>query len=193
MAVKRDQVPKWQQEVGERIKDARIDKGFKSQKAFAEALEKYRREFFPEFKPFTKNDAEQLENGGKCIKAEHIISVSNVLDISCDYILKGYKPEDKSLVDEFGFSPKALIALRSKGFAGEVLSFFMDKNLIELLYQLMRYFEMEQVDYSGLNAREQITNLDVERLRIIESLKTWRLEYLHSKKKKKDDGGEKNE
>lgn len=193
MARKRDQVPEWQWDIGKRIQEVRKIKGYKNQEDFADALEDYRKEHFPDFKPFYRNDVEHIENGGVDLKAQHILAVQGVLGMSCDEILLGYKPEDQSLVDEFGFSPKALIALRNNDHAGEVLSFFMDNNLIELLYSLKQFFEMEPVDYTGTNTVEQIDKLDLARYRIAERLKTWRLTYLGSIRNRKNGGGEKNE
>ena len=182
MARRRDQVPEWLWEIGKRIQDARESKGYKNQTDFAEALEEYRRVHFPDFKPFTRNDAEQLENGGKDIKAEHILSVCGVLNVSADEILTGYKPEDQNIVDEFHFSPRALIALRQQGYAGQTISFFMDNFLIEMLDELKRYLVMDVHD--APNEREQLDKIELAELQFYKHMSTWRHTYLSMNKRK---------
>ena len=182
MARPRDQVPDWLWEIGKRIQDARKTKGYANQTDFAKALEEYRQEHFPNFKPFVRNDVDQLENGGKDLKAEHILSVCGVLNVSADEILAGHKPEDQNLVDEFHFSPMALIALRQQGYAGQTLSFFMDNNLIEMLDELKRYLEMDTHD--SPNERDRLRDIELAELQFYKRLSTWRRTYLTMNKRR---------
>ena len=180
---KRENVPVWKCEIGERIRDTRMDEGL-TQLEFAQKLEEYRVDHYPQFKSFTRNDVENLENGGKDIKVEHIMSICAVLGISCNYLLTGVEEKDKTVVDDLGLSGSTIISLRMRDFAGDTLSFFMDNHLIELLYELKRFIELDESDlqsYTGISKPEQV---DLARFRFVEQLKTWRSMYRAEKRTK---------
>ncbi len=182
MARPRSDIPDWKWDIGQTIKEIRVEQGYKTQEQFAKALEDYRIMHFQELKPFTRNDVDQLENGASAYKVEQVLTVCGVLGLSCDEVLRGNKPEDQKIVDEYGISGKILVALRNNDHAGETLKFFMDNQLIELLYELRKYIEMDEKDVKGISGISSADWINYQRYLFAERLKTWRTTYRVNKK-----------
>jgi len=182
MAKPRCDIPEWKWDIGQAIRTIRLQKGYKTQEQFAEALENYRTTHYPEYKPFTRNDVDQLENGASAYKVEQVLAICDVLGLSCDEVLRGNKPEDQKIVDEYGLSGKILVALRNDDHAGETLKFFMDNQLIELLYELRRYIELDDKDLEGISGISSADWINYQRYLFVDRLKTWRNTYRLNKK-----------
>lgn len=123
--------------------------------------------------------------GKTALKEVDILSLAKALDVSTDEILIGCPPQDRKNMEEYGLSPKALIALRNHDYAGETLSFFMDNNLIPALVELKKYIEMEHwLTDENMTIRSVLDQNDLVRFRFVENLKKWKNTYWQNKQSK---------
>jgi len=176
-------------QIGWNLQDARR-KADLTQKELADKLNQYSDENKANFpKEYSRRDIEQMENGRKEIRFPGlVIALADILETNCHTLLTGYAPEDMNIVNDLGLSTNALVSLRAHDYAGNVLSFFADNDLIELLATIKRYI---QSDSQWQNV-EGVGNVDVTdsvRLGIAEAIKTFRTMY-HQRKRKEKDGGE---
>ena len=72
--------------IGERIQGLRKDKGL-TQEQFSSQT------------GFTREKINHWENNIREIKAEHIVALAEFFDVSCDYILRGFNPKEKTYYD----------------------------------------------------------------------------------------------
>ena len=91
----RDKNPTMGEEIGQRIKERRERLGL-TQQQLGDKIHRSR-EYISKW-----------ESGERGLKVEDLVSIANVLESSCDYLLKGYEPENLDFCERTGLSNRAL-------------------------------------------------------------------------------------
>lgn len=146
--------------IGQRIREFRELRGF-TQLELAKAL-------------YVKRETvTQWETGKRDLKTGQIIALSEILNVSCDEILRGIKPENITTTKELGLSELSITCLKLLN-TNKLI-----KNYEK--YELLRRFHGEKDTLKFLS--EDINDLHVEQYTLLRTLSTI-LEYEY----KSDDG-----
>ena len=111
-------------------------------KGLVEALNQYRQSHFDEIKQVKnlgEDDINQWAKGKKQLKDIDILSLAEVLGVSCDQLLKGTKPEYQLATEELGLSEKVFDSLKADK-SGNLIDRWIDEKTGNTWSSMINFF-----------------------------------------------------